>query len=91
MRIKCCIRRSRAVRSGLNCNQVGAGPNQNNAAKLRRDIPVATIGEGADGVASETQRAFGLCLRPDAEDEGLAASEVDRHRHESHPGRCPSV
>lgn len=43
----------------MDCNQVGAGKNSNNAARLRLDIPGAT-------------KARGLCLGLDAQGDGLA-------------------
>ncbi|CAN0021125.1 unnamed protein product [Pylaiella littoralis] len=51
--------RGGAASSGVDCNQVGAGKNSNNAARLRQDIPGAT-------------KARGLCLGLDAKGDGLA-------------------
>jgi len=59
-RIQCFIHIPGAKTSGVDCNQVGAGPNLNNAARLRLDIPGAT-------------KARGLCLGLNAQGDGLAA------------------
>ena len=54
----------------MDCNQIGAGPNLNNAAKLRRDIPNDMDDEGA---GSSTKRERGKCLGLDATGEGFIA------------------
>lgn len=59
-----------AALSGVECNQVGAGPNLNNAAKLRRDIPNDMDDEEA---GSSIRRERGMCLALDAKGEGLQA------------------
>lgn len=69
-RIQCFIRIPGAVASGVDCNQVGAGPNLNKAAKLRRDIPNDMDNEEA---GSSMKRERGMCLGLDAKGEGFTA------------------
>lgn len=63
--------------SGKDCNQVGAGPNENKAAKKRKDIPVDAGDEGGEETgnkpAVKTLKAHGLCLRLFADGVGLVA------------------
>eukprot|EP00903_Cladosiphon_okamuranus_P011159 g10532.t1 len=62
--------RGGAGASGVDCNQVGAGPNLNKAAKLRRDIPNDMDNEGA---GSSIKRVRGMCPGLDATGEGFQA------------------
>lgn len=66
-----------AAASGKDCNQVGAGPNENKAAKKRKGIPVHAGDEGAEEVsdipASKPRQERGLCLGLFADGVGLVA------------------
>eukprot|EP00752_Nemacystus_decipiens_P005766 g5215.t1 len=67
-----------AASSGTDCNQVGAGPNENRAAKKRKNIPVDAGGDdGAEETsrisASKPLKELGLCLGLSADGVGLVA------------------
>eukprot|EP00903_Cladosiphon_okamuranus_P006045 g5962.t1 len=66
-----------AASSGTDCNQIGAGPNQNRAAKKRKNIAVDAGDEGAEETsstpASKPTEELGLCLGLSSDGAGLVA------------------
>lgn len=71
------ILRPGAASSGTDCNQVGAGPNENRAAKKRKGIAVDAGDEGAEKTsstpASKPTKELGLCLGLSSDGVGLVA------------------